>query len=184
MQQRIDEGDVVAMYLVAEMTYYGLGGYPGDLERSFSLFSKASSLGHVYSTYMCGFCFQCGNGVTKDLVEARRLHILAADQGCDTARLEAASMLEYGAGGPKDLFLAALYYRRCGYDHSAERLIQRYPMEVAPWSRWTPTAEVHHLVPPQVHQAMLTWTLITSRIPIPKHIDMMVTRYITTRDGW
>ena len=60
MQQRIDEGDVVAMYLVAILMYWGRGGYPRDKERAFSLFSKASSLGHVYSTYMCGCCFEIG----------------------------------------------------------------------------------------------------------------------------
>ena len=184
MQQRIDEGDAVAMYLVAEMTYYGRGGYPEDWERAFSLYSKASSLGHVYSTYMCGICFQYGRGVTKDLVEARRLFILAADQGCRLARIEAANMFEDGRGGPEDFFLAALYYQRCGFQTTAEQFIRDHRMEVAPWSRWTPTVEVHHLVPPQVHQAMLIWTLISKRIPIPKHLDMMVTRYIITRDGW
>ena len=64
-------------------------------------------------------------------------------------------------------------------------ILQReHPLEIAPWGRWVPDAEVHSLVPDNVHQAMREWMLAAKRLQFPKPLRMTVAEYICTRTGW
>ena len=98
-------------------------------------------------------------------------------------------MYHVGKGGPKDLHLTALYYQRAtslGWDRSDElnKLKRYHPREIAPWGRWAPHAEVHSLVPDDVHQAMREWMMAAKRLCFPKPLRMTVAEYICTRTGW
>ena len=57
-------------------------------------------------------------------------------------------MYRDGEGYPKDLHLAALFYQRAsslGIDRSRDlsRLKRDHPLEIVPFGRWLPDAEVH-----------------------------------------
>jgi len=139
---------------------------------------------------MKGHCLEYGRGTARDLIAGTQFHIVAADNGSAHACFRVAERYRLGKHGlPQDYHLAALYYLRatslgrdCSDDVAA--LKRDHPMEVAPWTRWQPTAEVHSLVPENVHSAMLTWLLISKRSPVPRDLAPMITRYINTRNGW
>ena len=82
-----------------------------------------------------------------------------------------------------------LFFQRAsslGFNRSRQlnKLKRDHPLEIAPWGRWAPDAEVHSLVPNQVHAAMRCWLLAAQRLRFPKPLRMTVAEYICTRSGW
>ena len=184
---KMDTHDSSVIFVVGLMTMFGMGGYQKDPDQAYTLLSRASSLGHAYATRMCGWCFNShARGVKRDFGQARALFMKACAQGCFDAGRLAGDMFSSGKGGPKDLFMAALYYRKSGgiMKEPLASLMKDDRMAVAPWSRWEPSPEIHYFVPPQVHAAMRIWMLVAKRSPLPKDLHKIVTSYVSTQNGW
>ena len=180
LQKQIDGGDAVAMFTVAYFAYHGYVGYSQNFDAAFALFSRAGALGHVFALCRNAVSLQCG----QDLVAARKLYIKAANRECKSACIDAAVMFQHGYGGFKNLYLAAFYFYKGDEMLTVEKLKITNPMDICPWTRWKPDAEIHFFVPDHVHNTIWTWLLIAKRSQLPKDLNNVICSFICTRNGW
>ena len=72
---------------------------------------KAADLGHAAAQTALGYCYEMGDGVTKNLVEAVNWYRKAADQGLADAQLNLGYCYDMGNGVEKDMHEAVKLYR-------------------------------------------------------------------------
>jgi uncharacterized protein len=74
-----------------------------DLKRSAELYQRAADLGSVDAMMNLSWCFETGNGVTKDLQESYRLAMCAAMRKHPPGMLLVAKKLMNGVGVKQDV---------------------------------------------------------------------------------
>lgn len=107
-----EAGDAKAQFYYGLALERGAQGSQGDADRAraVDLYKKAAEGGYALAQYRLGVLYQIGQGVPKDLAEARRWFGAASDAGLREAEFNYAIMLETGTGGARDPKEAARLY--------------------------------------------------------------------------
>jgi SEL1 protein len=104
-----------AIFLLAEMNFYGNFSYPRNYHQAFNLYSTlASSTGNSTAQYMLAFMYATGVGgaVEPDQAKALLYHTFAADQGNIRSEMTVAFRHHLGIGTPRNCEKAAHFYKR------------------------------------------------------------------------
>jgi SEL1 protein len=107
--------DPDAIFLLAEMNFYGNFSHPKDFKEAFRFYSELADLdGNSTAQYMLGFIFATGIGdaVERDQAKALLYHTFAAEQGNIRSEMTAAFRHHAGIGTPRDCNQAVVYYKR------------------------------------------------------------------------
>ena len=95
--------------------YYQMGekAYNSEqYEEAVGWYQKAADLGHKDAMCSLGYCYDAGNGVTKNLVEAVKWYKKAAEQGHIRAQFNLALCYKNGEGVAKDPLEAVKWYKK------------------------------------------------------------------------
>jgi hypothetical protein len=68
--QAEERGDPEAQYRIGVCHFFGTGGCKVDLNKAAEYFRLAAKKQHIAALFSCGWCYQKGLGVTKDLPTA------------------------------------------------------------------------------------------------------------------
>ena len=82
-----------------------------DYGSAFRCFRQAAETGDAYAQYNLALCYHKGEGVEKDLREAKMWYREAAEQGYVYAQYSLAEFCRCGDGGEKDMSEAVKWYR-------------------------------------------------------------------------
>lgn len=107
--------DPDAIFLLAEMNFYGNFSHPRNFKEAFRLYSELADLdGNSTAQYTLGFMYATGIGdaVERDQAKALLYHTFAAEQGNIRSELTAAFRHHAGIGTPRDCNRAVEYYKR------------------------------------------------------------------------
>ena len=107
--------DPDAIFLLAEMNFYGNFSHPRNFEEAFRLYSDLADLnGNSTAQHMLGFIYATGIGdaVERDQAKALIYHTFAAEQGNTRSEMTLAYRSSAGIGTPRDCNLAVDYYKR------------------------------------------------------------------------
>ena len=103
-----------AIYLLAEMNFYGNFTHPRNYKEAFRWYHELSSLtGNNTAQHMVGFMYATGigNAVERDQAKALLYHTFAAHGGNTRSQMTVAFRHHTGIGTPKDCNEAARYYK-------------------------------------------------------------------------
>ena len=104
-----------AIFLLAEMNFYGNFTYPRNYKEAFRRYQELSSFtGNITAQYMIGFMYATGFGgsVTRDQAKALVYHTFAALGGNTRSEMTLAFRHHAGIGTPRNCNEAANYYKR------------------------------------------------------------------------
>ncbi|KAF7117081.1 hypothetical protein CNMCM5793_005765 [Aspergillus hiratsukae] len=104
-----------AMFLLAEMNFYGNFTHPRDFKRAFQWYQSLASLtGNSTAQYMLGFMYATGvgDGVKRDQAKALLYHTFAAEGGNTRSEMTLAYRHHAGIGTPRDCDQATYYYKK------------------------------------------------------------------------
>ncbi|KAL4934351.1 ubiquitin ligase complex subunit HRD3 [Aspergillus undulatus] len=120
----LEDQNADAMFLLAEMNFYGNFSYPQDFKQAFHWYeSLASWHGNSTAQYMLGFMYATGigGGVERDQAKALLYHTFAAEAGNTKSEMTLAYWNHAGIGTPRDCDEATYYYK-----HVADKAIDYY----------------------------------------------------------
>ncbi|KAM7222567.1 protein sel-1 1 [Rhypophila decipiens] len=103
-----------ALYLLAELNYYGNYSHPRHMKTAFDYYQKLATLnGNSSAMYMIGLMHSTGVGdaVERDQARALLYYTFAADQGHTRAEMTVAHRHHAGIGVPKNCHAAVKYYK-------------------------------------------------------------------------
>ncbi|KAI5299672.1 putative ATP-dependent RNA helicase DHR1, partial [Ascosphaera pollenicola] len=118
------QGNNDAVFLLAEMNFYGNWTYPRNYRRAFELYeSLVSTTGNHTAQYMVGFIYATGIGdaVERDQGKALLYHTFAALGGNVRSQMTLAFRRHTGIGTPRDCDQAVYYYKQV-----ADRAMEYY----------------------------------------------------------
>jgi len=104
-----------ALYILAEMNYYGNFSYPRNFPAAFDYYQQLASLnGNSSALYMVGLMYSTGIGgaVERDQARALLYYTFAANRGHTRAEMTVAHRHHAGIGTPKSCEGAVKYYKR------------------------------------------------------------------------
>lgn len=104
-----------ALYLLAEMNFYGNYSHPRNFEAAFDYYHKLAQLnGNSSASHMVGFMYSTGVGGAVERDQARSLlyHTFAANSGHTKSEMTVAYRYHAGIGTPKNCETAVKYYKR------------------------------------------------------------------------
>ncbi|KAK3987744.1 hypothetical protein QBC44DRAFT_330838 [Cladorrhinum sp. PSN332] len=104
-----------ALYILAEMNFYGNYSHPRNFKTAFNYFSQLASLnGNSSAQYMVGLMYSTGVGGAVEPDQARALlyYTFAAAQGHTRAEMTLAHRHQAGIATPKSCEMATKYYKR------------------------------------------------------------------------
>jgi SEL1 protein len=104
-----------AMFLLAEMNFYGNFSHPQDFKQAFHWYEKLASWnGNSTAQYMLGFMYATGigGGVERDQAKALLYHTFAAEAGNTKSEMTLAYRHHAGIGTPRNCDEATYYYKQ------------------------------------------------------------------------
>ncbi|KAJ0420477.1 hypothetical protein BJY00DRAFT_136392 [Aspergillus carlsbadensis] len=104
-----------AMFLLAEMNFYGNFSHPQDFRQAFRWYEKLASWnGNSTAQYMLGFMYATGigGGVERDQAKALLYHTFAAEAGNTKSEMTLAYRHHAGIGTPRNCDEATYYYKQ------------------------------------------------------------------------
>ncbi|KAK6340325.1 ERAD-associated protein [Orbilia blumenaviensis] len=104
-----------AMYLLAEMNFYGNWSHPRNTATAFGFYKELASLtGNSTAQSMLGFMYSTGYGgiIQKDQAKALLYHTFAALSGNARSEMTLAYRYHAGIGAPRNCEEAAFFYKR------------------------------------------------------------------------
>ncbi|KAL2141497.1 hypothetical protein VTI28DRAFT_2371 [Corynascus sepedonium] len=104
-----------ALYILAEMNYYGNFSHPRNFPAAFDYYHQLASLnGNSSALYMIGMMYSTGIGgaVERDQARALLYYTFAANKGHTRAEMTVAHRHHAGIGTPKNCESAVRYYKR------------------------------------------------------------------------
>lgn len=104
-----------AMFLLAEMNFYGNFTHPRNFEEAFRWYHKLASMtGNNTAQYMIGFMYATGLGgaVEQDQAKALMYHNFAAEAGNTRSEMTLAFRHHVGIGASRNCDRAVRYYKR------------------------------------------------------------------------
>ena len=114
LKNAADGNDLDAIYLLAEMNFYGNFTHPRNFHAAFERYIQLASLtGNSTAQYMLGLMYATGIGgaVERDQARALLYHTFAAEQGNTRSEMTVAFRHHSGIGAPRDCEKASHYYR-------------------------------------------------------------------------
>ncbi|KAI0021157.1 hypothetical protein F4780DRAFT_739322 [Xylariomycetidae sp. FL0641] len=115
LQQSAAQNNTDAIYLLAQLNFYGNFSHPRNFEAAFDHYHRlASDHGNSSAQYMVGLMYATGIGgaVERDQAKALLYHTFAADQGHTRSEMTVAARHLSGIGVPKSCETACKYYKR------------------------------------------------------------------------
>lgn len=106
--------DPDAIFLLAEMSFYGNFSHPRDYRQAFDFYHKLATLtGNSTAQYMLGFMYATGVGgaVERDQAKALLYHTFAAEQGNIRSEMTLGYRYHTGIGTARNCEDAAEYYK-------------------------------------------------------------------------
>ena len=119
-----EERDPDALFLLAEMNFYGNFSHPRDLKAAFEWYHELAWLdGNNTAQNMVGFMYATGIGgaVERDQAKAMMYHEFAAETGNTRSEMTLAYRYHSGIGTPKSCDNAIHYYKKV-----ADKAVQYY----------------------------------------------------------
>lgn len=119
-----EDNDADAMFLLAEMNFYGNFSHPRNFKEAFRWYHDLAWLnGNNTAQNMVGFMYATGIGgaVERDQAKALMYHEFAAEAGNTRSEMTLAYRYHTGIGTPKDCDHAILYYKKV-----ADKAIEYY----------------------------------------------------------
>lgn len=119
-----EDGDSDAMFLLAEMNFYGNFTHPRNFSAAFQWYNDLAWLtGNSTAQSMVGFMYATGIGdaVERDQAKALMYHEFAAEGGNTRSEMTLAYRYHTGIGTPKNCEHAVFYYKRV-----ADKAIEYY----------------------------------------------------------
>ncbi|KAJ5901709.1 hypothetical protein N7495_002237 [Penicillium taxi] len=110
-----EDYDPDAMYLLAEMNFYGNFTHPRNFDDAFLWYNELAALtGNNTAQSMVGFMYATGigNAVERDQAKALLYHEFAAETGNTRSEMTLAYRYHAGIGTPKDCDHALIYYKK------------------------------------------------------------------------
>jgi SEL1 protein len=110
-----EDQDPDAMFILAEMNFYGNFSYPRDFKQAFHWYHNLAWLdGNNTAQSMVGFMYATGIGgaVERDQAKALMYHEFAAETGNTRSEMTLAYRYHTGIGTPKNCDHALVYYKR------------------------------------------------------------------------
>ncbi|OOF95415.1 hypothetical protein ASPCADRAFT_207892 [Aspergillus carbonarius ITEM 5010] len=104
-----------AIFLLAEMNFYGNYSHPRDFNQAFHWYQALASLtGNSTAQYMLGFMYATGVGgaVERDQAKSLLYHTFAAEAGETRSEMTLAYRHHAGIGAPRDCDQATYYYKK------------------------------------------------------------------------
>ncbi|RAL05280.1 ubiquitin ligase complex subunit HRD3 [Aspergillus ibericus CBS 121593] len=103
-----------AIFLLAEMNFYGNYTHPRDFKQAFHWYQALASTGNSTAQYMLGFMYATGVGgaVERDQAKALLYHTFAAEAGNTKSEMTLAYRHHAGIGAPRDCDQATYYYKK------------------------------------------------------------------------
>ncbi|KAL4970468.1 ubiquitin ligase complex subunit HRD3 [Aspergillus stella-maris] len=120
----LEDQDADAMFLLAEMNFYGNFSHPQDFKQAFQWYENLASWhGNSTAQYMLGFMYATGIGgaVGRDQAKALLYHTFAAEGGNTRSEMTLAYRNHAGIGAPRDCDEATYYYKQV-----ADKAIEYY----------------------------------------------------------
>ncbi|KAL4937623.1 hypothetical protein BDV06DRAFT_202479 [Aspergillus oleicola] len=120
----LEDQDADAMFLLAEMNFYGNFSHPQDFKQAFQWYDNLASWhGNSTAQYMLGFMYATGIGgaVERDQAKAILYHTFAAEGGNTRSEMTLAYRNHAGIGAPRNCDEATYYYK-----HVADKAIEYY----------------------------------------------------------
>ncbi|KAI5245551.1 HCP-like protein [Aureobasidium subglaciale] len=114
LQHAAEQQDVDALWLLAEMNFYGNFTYPRNYSRAFEYYQTVAYLnGNSSAQYMLGFMYATGigNAVPQDQARALLYHTFAAEQGDIRSQMTLAYRHHSGIATPRDCEESVHWYR-------------------------------------------------------------------------
>ncbi|TDZ20309.1 Protein sel-1-like protein 1 [Colletotrichum orbiculare MAFF 240422] len=115
LEQSALQNNSDALYLLADMNFYGNWSYPRDLKVAFDHYHSLATLhGNRTAQYMLGLYYATGIGhvVAPDQAKALLYYSFAAIQGDTRAEMAVGYRHHGGIATPKDCEVASKYYKR------------------------------------------------------------------------
>ncbi|KAL2824170.1 hypothetical protein BDW59DRAFT_89155 [Aspergillus cavernicola] len=116
--------DSDAMFLLAEMNFYGTFSHPQDFMEAFRWYEGLASWhGNSTAQYMLGFMFSTGiaGQIERDQAKALLYHTFAAEAGNTRSQMTLAYRHHAGIGAPRSCDEATFYYKQV-----ADKAIEYY----------------------------------------------------------
>lgn len=107
-------GSLDAIYMLADMSFYGKYGYPRNYTMAFKHFDTLAAInGNATAQHILGFMYSTGVGdvVEKDQAKALLYHTFAAEAGDTRAQMTAAFRHHAGIAVPRNCEKAVKYYK-------------------------------------------------------------------------
>ena len=104
-----------ALYLLAEMNFYGNYTHPRNYKRAFDRYNELAGLdGNSTAQYMLGFMYATGFGnvVNRDQARAMMYHTFAAKAGNTRSEMTIAYRHHSGIGTPRNCNEAVVWYKK------------------------------------------------------------------------
>lgn len=114
LQEAAQKGNLDAIYILAEMNFYGYYNHPRDFHNAFRLYKTlASDHGNATAQYMLGLYYSTGVGnvVPRDQAKALLYYNFAAVQGYIKAEMATGFRYHAGIGAAKSCDTALKYYK-------------------------------------------------------------------------
>ncbi|KAL4787471.1 hypothetical protein BJX76DRAFT_345551 [Aspergillus varians] len=111
----LEDHDPDAMFLLAEMNFYGNFSHPQDFKQAFRWYENLASWnGNSTAQYMLGFMYATGigGGVERDQAQALLYHTFAAEAGNTRSEMTLAYRHHAGIATPRDCDEATYYYKQ------------------------------------------------------------------------
>ncbi|KAK4193298.1 hypothetical protein QBC35DRAFT_372309 [Podospora australis] len=115
LEESASKNNSDALYILAEMNFYGNYSYPRNFKASFDYYHRLALLnGNSSALYMLGLMYSTGIGgaVEEDQARALLYYTFAANRGHTRAEMSVAYRHHAGIGTPKSCEPAVKYYKR------------------------------------------------------------------------
>ncbi|KAL7620222.1 ERAD-associated protein [Parahypoxylon ruwenzoriense] len=114
LQESADQNNTDAIYLLAQLNFFGNFSHPRNFKAAFDHYYRLASYGNSSAQHMVGLMYATGLGdaVERDQAKALLYHTFAADAGETKSEMTVAARHLSGIGVPKSCETACKYYKR------------------------------------------------------------------------
>ncbi|KAK5171201.1 ERAD-associated protein [Saxophila tyrrhenica] len=115
LEEAAEQDDPNAIFLLAEMNFYGNFSHPQNYEEAFRRYKQLADLdGNSTAQYMLGFMYATGlnPAVPVDMAKSMLYHTFAAEQGNTRSEMTLAYRYHAGIATPRNCDEAAYWYKR------------------------------------------------------------------------
>ena len=126
IKKRVEMDDAEAIRSFGCCYYNGEYGVPQDYEKALQLWHRAGELGNATANCNIGNAHYNGNGVERDMKQAKHYWALAAVGGDEVSRYNLGSIIEERAGNMSKALKHHMIAAGCGYNNSLKRIKEFY----------------------------------------------------------